>query len=108
MKATNTKKSPKPKEFLRIQEIISEMNEDALYADGFEDALIGYVEIFNKTVALYDRDKCIAILMKRDGMDYEGAVEFFDFNVTGAWMGDGTPGFATIIRSEEKPAKKKS
>jgi len=26
------------------------------------------------------------------------AEEFFDYNVTGAWMGDGTPCFATLAK----------
>ncbi len=71
--------------------------EEALLADGFDDALVGYVQIFNKTVALYDRAKCIEILMRDSDMDHEGAEEFFEYNVVGAYMGEGTPGFATLV-----------
>jgi hypothetical protein len=72
-------------------------NEETLFADGFDEALIGYAERFGMSpVALYDREKCIAILIKRDGMDREEAEEFFEFNVIGAWMGESTPVFATI------------
>lgn len=72
---------------------------DALTADGFEGALVGYVERFNSgPLALYDRQRCIQILMERDGMDFEGAEEFFDFNVVGAWVGEGTPAFATLCQ----------
>jgi hypothetical protein len=86
--------------FEEIREYIAEMNEEALLADGFEDALIGYVCRFGlNPIALYDRDKCIDILKKRDGMTYEEAVEFFEFNTAGAWVGDGTPAFATILRN---------
>jgi len=70
---------------------------EVMLADGFEDALIGYVERFGmEPVALYDRDMCIHILMTRDGMSYEGAVETFDFNTAGAWVGEKTPAFATL------------
>jgi hypothetical protein len=31
------------------------------------------------------------ILMKRDGMDYFEAVEFIQYNVISAHLGDGTP-----------------
>ena len=31
--------------------------------------------------------------MKREGWTYEEAVEWMDFNVVGAWMGEGTPMF---------------
>lgn len=78
-----------------VMEVLSDV--DALLADGFENALIGYSQQFNKTVALYDYEKCIKILMERDGMSWEEAVEFFEFNVQGASMGDRTPAFATLI-----------
>tara|TARA_R100001244_G_scaffold130857_2_gene103391 strand:+ start:273 stop:515 length:243 start_codon:yes stop_codon:yes gene_type:complete len=64
-----------------------------LLADGFEAALIGYGTRFSYGVAVYSRSKCLDILVERDGMDYEEAVEFFDFNVTGAYVGENTPVF---------------
>lgn len=83
--------------FDRIRESLASVNEEALLADGFEKALIGYVTIFNRSVALYDRQKCIKILISRDGMSHEEAEEFFEFNVAGAYMGENTPAFATIL-----------
>jgi len=82
---------------MSIQNILGEMNPEALLADGFEDALIGYAEVFNKIIALYDRQACIEILMK-DGMSEIDAIEFFEFNVVGAYMGADTPAFATILK----------
>ena len=64
----------------------------ALLADGFEEALIGLGTQFNKEVAVYDYEKCIAILM-RAGMDHEEASKYMDFNVTGAYVGEHTPVF---------------
>lgn len=64
-----------------------------LYATGFEDALIGVGYQFNTQLAVYDWDRCIAILMERDHMDYDEADEFMNFNVTGAWVGKNTPVF---------------
>ncbi len=87
-----------PDTFKQIKEQIAECNEEALLADGFEDALIGYAEIYHETIALYDKAKCLKILMKRDGMTEEEASEFFEFNTQGAYCGKGTPAFATIIR----------
>ena len=29
--------------------------------------------------------------MTRDGMTYEEAIEFFEFNIKGSWMGEYTP-----------------
>lgn len=77
---------------------LKEMEDGILLADGFEDALIGTAQVFSKTIALYDRKKCIKILMQRDGMTEEDAVEYFDFNVTGSYVGEMTPAFASIMR----------
>jgi len=90
-----------------VKERLGEVNEDLLTADGLDDALIGYVEQFGRPpVALYDREKCIQILMERDGMDREGAEEFFEFNTIGAWVGDTTPAYATIIRHIDRKQKR--
>lgn len=71
---------------------------EALLADGFEAALVGYAERFSSgPLALYDRDECIQILIDRDGMTYEEAGEYFCFNVTGSWVGEKTPVFARFL-----------
>lgn len=64
-----------------------------LNADGFEDALIGFAwpQATGAKCAVYDRNKCIEILMDRDGMTEEDANEYFDFNVAGAYVGEHTP-----------------
>lgn len=68
--------------------------EELLLADGFEAALIGTGERCGQpTIAVYDREKCIEVLEKRDGMTQEEANEFFEFNVVGAWVGEQTPIF---------------
>jgi hypothetical protein len=82
--------------FEEIKERLADLNPEALLADGFEEALIGTAHIFTKTIALYDYNKCIDILMERDGMDIEGAVEYFEYNVIGAYVGENTPAFAVI------------
>ena len=77
---------------------LSEETPAALLADGFEDAIIGLCEVFNRPLlAAYDRSKCIDILMERDGMTGEEAEEYFSFNVSGAWHGDGTPVYVTLF-----------
>ena len=79
-----------------MMEWIESFNEEAVTADGFDDAFIGIAERFGQPpVVAYDREKCIQILMERDGMDYEGAEEYFNYNVVGVWRGDNTPVFIT-------------
>jgi hypothetical protein len=79
------------------------MTEDRgpLLADGFEKAFIGYVTQFNTMLACYNYDKCIEIMVKRDGMTDEEAVEYMEFNVTGAWVGKYTPCFLHKVRLKE-------
>lgn len=74
---------------------IEEKDEEAgvLLADGFEKAFVGYVTQFNTMLACYDYDKCVKVLMKRDKMTDEEAIEYMEFNVTGAWVGKYTPCF---------------
>ena len=83
-----------------ILEIAAEYDSNLLYPTGMEKAVIGIVERFGMSPQiLMDKEMCIKILMDRDGMARDEAVEFFEFNIIGAGMGDGTPCFATIYRS---------
>jgi hypothetical protein len=73
---------------------VSIHNDKALLADGFEDAFIGMAERRGQpTLAVYDAEKCIAILVERDQMSDEDAREYFYFNVAGAWCGEHAPLF---------------
>ena len=73
---------------------LAEIDEEIALADGFEDAYLGIIRRCGQSPhAIYDRAKCIEILVARDGMDESEAEEFFEYNVAGAWVGPGTPGF---------------
>ena len=74
-------------------ESINSIDENSILADGFEEALIGVAIRLGENLVIYDYEKSIDILMNRDGMDREGAIEFMSFNVLGAWVGDNTPIF---------------
>jgi hypothetical protein len=73
-------------------ENLTELNPDALLADGLEAALVGYtVNHHHPIVAVYDIDKCIDVLVERDGMTPEEADEFLSFNTLGAYVGKNGP-----------------
>ncbi|NDE17795.1 hypothetical protein EBZ80_22990 [bacterium] len=77
-----------------ISEALAELNPEALLADGFEQALVGYTSNYHHPhVAVYDAKKCIAILVRRDGMSEEEAEEFFSLNTLGAYVGENGPLF---------------
>ena len=71
------------------------MNDDKpLLADGFDSAVLGLSRgTLGADVAVYSIDRCIDILVKRDGMSEEEAIEFMNFNVLDAYMGPMTPIF---------------
>jgi hypothetical protein len=76
---------------------IAGLNPEALFANGFEKALVGYVEQAGRVLAAYDRRACVNILVARGDMDCEEAEEFFVRNVLGAYVGENTPVFLTIF-----------
>jgi hypothetical protein len=67
-------------------------DEEIVIADGLDAAFIGVGFSFTRPVACYDTEKVLQILMK-DGMTYEEAQEYFDFNIVGAYVGENTPVF---------------
>ena len=70
------------------RDLVAEVNEDMLFADGFDDALVGYIE-----------RKGIEILAK--DITHEEAIEYFYFNTAGAYVGENTPCFFTRIEDED-------
>ena len=79
-----------------INEYAEEVEEEIVIYDEFEDAIIGLADRFGMdTSVAYDYDKVIKILM--EDMSYEEAVEYFDFNVIGGWVGDSTPVFIKVL-----------
>ena len=62
-------------------------DEEFLSADGLEDAIIG---VYGEKL-VYSQAKVLDILVKRDGMTDEEALEHFSFNIEGSYMGEKTP-----------------
>jgi len=80
-----------------VSNFVSEYSDNALLCDGLEDAFIGVsVRFGQEPIACYDYESAIAIFME-DGMDYDEAVEYFDYNVLGSWVGEQTPCFLNSI-----------
>jgi len=80
-----------------VREEVAEFNEEALFADGFDEAVIG-VDTYGRVV--YDYDKCVDILMTEDyDLEYIDAIEHMDYNVTGSYVGEYTPIFIKRIEN---------
>lgn len=82
-----------PKRQALLDQIECQELEEVLLADGHDHAILGLVDLdFGKrTVVAYSTRPIIEGLMNNDGMTWEEAQEYFDFNVKGAWVGPNTP-----------------
>ena len=74
-----------------LKEILEQYDdEEILVADGFDDAVIGIVTDFVDQLRLvYSVTKCLDVLINRDEMSYSDAMEYFTFNVSGAYFENG-------------------
>ena len=71
-------------------------------ADGFDKAIIGIASRAGfEDVIAYNWDKCVDILCERDGMAVEDAVEFMNYNLVPAYVGEGTPVFVRGMSPDE-------
>jgi hypothetical protein len=68
-----------------IMEIFPE--DEFLFADGFDEAIIGVDQPSMRLI--YSVTKCLIALQRE--MSQEDAREYFEFNVSGAYMGEKTP-----------------
>jgi hypothetical protein len=80
-------------------------DEEILIPVGFEAAFVGVAIQFNKPIAIFDKQKCIEILCK--DMSYEEAIEYFSYNVQGAYLGENTPAFLDFFKSETNDVSEK-
>tara|TARA_R110002110_G_scaffold162785_9_gene362300 strand:+ start:6542 stop:6796 length:255 start_codon:yes stop_codon:yes gene_type:complete len=77
--------------------------DDVLYADDLDYALIGHTLTGEHMLAVYDYWRCVEWFEQTTDMSYQEAIEWVDFNVTGAFVGPQTPIFIeTIDDSEEE------
>lgn len=61
--------------------------EDVLFADGLDDAIIGFDTNLWKVV--YSKSKCVDVISKE--ISREDAIEYLEYNTFCAYVGDKTP-----------------
>lgn len=67
-------------------EEIKEFAEGAIILDGLDEAIMGIAEEFgNGYRIVYSKSKIFGILMNRDGMTEEEAIEFYEYNILGLY-----------------------
>jgi len=70
----------------KILEYFSEL--DLMTAEGFDDAILGLDYSTNRVI--YSLSRCREILMNQ-GISYDEAIEYLDFNVVNSYLGEKTP-----------------
>jgi len=68
-----------------------------MFADGFDDAIIGVTEVSDGYRVCYDIGRILELLITDHDMDEVGAIEYFDFNIAGAYVGPLTPIFVQCV-----------
>jgi len=83
-------------------EILYEANEEEetmpVKVDGYDEAIIGLGRRFNQNFYIYEEEKIIKALSKN--MTQEEAQEYFEFNILGSYVGEGTPIFMMDVYSD--------
>jgi hypothetical protein len=75
-----------------VERGLEELNPEALYMDGLDDAIVGIGNQYSKPpVVIYDEGRIIFSLISESEMDFEEAWEHYSFNIAGAWVGENTP-----------------
>jgi hypothetical protein len=64
-------------------------DEQLVIADGFDEAVIG-IDVVGERI-IYSVQKVIDILIERDGMDEQEAIDWYEYNMQSTYVGEHTP-----------------
>ena len=78
---------------VELTEYLDGTEQSVLSADGFDQAFLGVVFEWGPPRAVYSYEKCVNVLIERDKMTQEEALEYMEYNVVGAYVGEQTPIF---------------
>ena len=87
--------------YIGLLDKIKKLDPKILLVDGFDDALIGITYRDDELVALYSEEKIIQMLIYEHDMTCDDAIEYFDYNIEGAYMGKKTPVYYRFDFDEE-------
>ena len=90
---------------MTIRPTKTEDDEEVWVAEDLQGALIGYGDQAGQAVAVYNREKCIEILMERDGSSRQDAEEHMSYNVAGTSLPGRTPVFLERGPTAHTPTK---
>ena len=84
-----------------MREKISDIyGEELIFADGFDDAIIGVATGFDSQRVVYCYVSMIETMMKEDDISYEDALDWIEYNTLGSYVGKNTPIYVMGIDNE--------
>ena len=78
--------------------MIAHIEKEQIKADGFDEAIIG--QEYHDGRYVYSIERILEILMLRDDMTMDDAMDYFSFNIGGAYVGEMTPLYIWIGDTE--------
>ena len=79
-----------------IEEWLEPLDRETIFFEGLDMAIIGIAEVPDGYKVCYDIGRVLEILVIT-GMTEEEAIEYYDFNIAGAYVGPLTPIFIQCV-----------
>jgi hypothetical protein len=78
---------------------LSKYNKEMLFLNDYNSECLVGVRFKQDTniISVYDDYLCVQSLMENDDMDEEMAIEYFEYNTRGSYVGENTPAFLTLL-----------
>lgn len=75
-----------------LEEIETQELDEVVLLDDLDEAILGLVQlqVNGPTVVAYSTQKILELLVQR-GMEWDEAIEYFDFNIKCLYVGPGSP-----------------
>ena len=73
------------------EELCERHGDDLLFADGYDDAIVGVCVGFDSGRVAYSIPKMIDICAQELAIDHDEAAEWLEYNTFGAYVGKHTP-----------------
>ena len=70
---------------------LGEQHAEMILWDGLDAAVVGYQDTDNGSVAVYDYEAMVQCFVNDNDWPRSEAVEWIDFNIVGAYVGDRAP-----------------
>tara|TARA_Y100001938_G_scaffold22642_1_gene29287 strand:- start:2460 stop:2723 length:264 start_codon:yes stop_codon:yes gene_type:complete len=82
------------------QELSDIYGKELIFADGFDDAIIGVAAGFDSARVVYCYASMVEVMMNDKDMNYEDALDWIEYNTLGSYVGKNTPIYVMGIDNE--------